>query len=64
MSRVETRQKQKEKALLSKKDVTPPKPEDIVTVTTPVDQSMDNLQAHQSLMQLRFKMRTEVLILL
>ncbi len=40
MSRVETRQKQKEKALLSKKDVTPPKPEDIVTVTTPVDQSL------------------------
>ena len=39
MSRVETRQKQKEKALLEKKDAPVESPE-LITKTVPVDQSL------------------------
>ena len=38
MGRFETRQKQKEKALLAKKDIAPVRPESLLTQTTPVEQ--------------------------
>lgn len=38
MGRFETRQKQKEKALLRKKDIAPVRPESLLTQTTPVEQ--------------------------